>query len=63
MERETSPLWKKVLTMLWRERITKEDIARELQIPFEEFEMLIDSLAPQRPKLPDDSAGKLRPVQ
>lgn len=62
MEREISPLWKKVLTMLWQRRITKEDIARDLYIPFDEFEMLVDSLAPDRPQLPQDGTHKLHSV-
>ncbi len=62
MERETSPLWRKAFTMLWKERITKEDIARDLCIPFDEFEMLVNSLAPDRPQLPQDGTSKLRPV-
>jgi Zn-dependent peptidase ImmA (M78 family)/transcriptional regulator with XRE-family HTH domain len=44
IERETSHIWKKILTMLWQERITKEDISRELMLPMDEIEGLIWSL-------------------
>lgn len=44
IQRETSVIWKKVLTHLWLERITKADIARELHLPVGELEGLIWSL-------------------
>ena len=44
IERETSLIWKKVLTLLWQDRITKADISRDLRIPMDELEGLIWSL-------------------
>lgn len=44
IERETSVVWKKVLTLLWQEKITREDIAQELGLPSDELEGLIWSL-------------------
>ncbi|EIZ77775.1 hypothetical protein WSK_3786 [Novosphingobium sp. Rr 2-17] len=41
VERETSVLWKKVLHQLWSERLTKEDIAASVGIPFDELESLL----------------------
>jgi Zn-dependent peptidase ImmA (M78 family) len=45
IERETSVIWKKVLTQLWRERTTKSSIANELHLPLDELEGLIWNLA------------------
>lgn len=45
IERETSVVWKKVLTLLWQEKVTREDIAGELGLPLDELEGLIWSLA------------------
>ena len=41
IERETSIVWKKILTQLWSERVTKHDIAKELNLPVDELEGLI----------------------
>jgi Zn-dependent peptidase ImmA (M78 family) len=41
IERETSSVWQKILTQLWAERVTKEEIARDLSIPLDELEGLI----------------------
>lgn len=49
LPRELSVVWRKVLTALWSERITKDDIARELLIPTEELENLLFGLAGLRP--------------
>jgi len=45
VDRETSSVWKKVLATLWGERITKNDVARDLSIPLDELEGLIWNLA------------------
>lgn len=45
IERETSIVWKKVLSQLWAERISKNDIAKELHIPLDELEGLIWELS------------------
>lgn len=44
VERETSVIWHKVLTHLWSEKVTKNDIAHELHLPLDELEGLIWSL-------------------
>lgn len=44
MSREGSVVWKKVFESLWRDRVTKSDIASELGIPVNEIEALIDGL-------------------
>lgn len=45
IERETSRVWQKVLTQLWAERRTKNEIAERLHIPLDELEGLIWGLA------------------
>lgn len=41
IQRETSVVWKKVLSQLWQERTTKNDIAKALGLPLDELEGLI----------------------
>lgn len=41
ISREESTVWKKILSQLWRERTSKNDIAAELNIPLDELEGLI----------------------
>ncbi len=43
--REQSVVWQKVLTALWKERVTKSEIAAELHVPSEEIENLLFGLA------------------
>lgn len=45
VERETSLIWRKILEQLWQERITRADIARDLNIPLDELQSLLWSLA------------------
>lgn len=45
IDRETSAIWRKVLTALWSERTTKHDIAKDLHLPVDELEGLIWNLA------------------
>ena len=45
IERETSIIWRKVLSELWLEKVTKETIAGELGLPLDELEGLIWQLA------------------
>jgi Zn-dependent peptidase ImmA (M78 family)/DNA-binding XRE family transcriptional regulator len=54
IDRETSIIWRKVLTQLWSEKITKNDIANHLHLPSDEIEGLIWNLAgvDQRPMNP-----------
>jgi hypothetical protein len=51
IERETSVVWRKVLSHLWSEKTTKNDIAANLNLPLDELEGLIWNLAgvDQRP--------------
>lgn len=42
--REESILWKKVFETLWRERLTKEHVAKELCLPPDEIESLLGGL-------------------
>lgn len=44
IERETSIVWRKVLSHLWQERVSKNEIAKQLNIPLDELEGLIWSL-------------------
>src|ERR1700722_11745828 len=43
--REQSVIWQKVLTALWKERVTKEEIAQALHVPSHEIENLLFGLA------------------
>jgi Zn-dependent peptidase ImmA (M78 family)/transcriptional regulator with XRE-family HTH domain len=45
IERETSIVWRKLLAQLWTERITKNEIAKQLNLPLDELEGLIWNLA------------------
>jgi Zn-dependent peptidase ImmA (M78 family) len=45
IDRETSVIWRKVLSQLWSERTTKNDIAKHLSLPLDELEGLIWNLA------------------
>ena len=53
LPREESVIWRKVFTELWSDGITKNTIAQELNLPFEEVENLLFGLLgsskPQRP--------------
>jgi Zn-dependent peptidase ImmA (M78 family)/DNA-binding XRE family transcriptional regulator len=52
IEREISMVWKQVFSSLWNEKITKEDVAKELRIPLDELEGLISNMTANghRPK-------------
>jgi Zn-dependent peptidase ImmA (M78 family)/DNA-binding XRE family transcriptional regulator len=56
IDRETSVIWRKVLTKLWSEKTTKNDIAASLHLPLDELEGLIWNLAgiDQRPANPQE---------
>tara|TARA_R110002094_G_scaffold57752_2_gene68858 strand:+ start:825 stop:1928 length:1104 start_codon:yes stop_codon:yes gene_type:complete len=45
MERESSLIWQTVFRELWKDRTTKDDIAKELHIPQQELESLVFGLA------------------
>jgi Zn-dependent peptidase ImmA (M78 family) len=61
LDRETSLVWRKVLDSLWSERVTKNEIARELRIPLDELEGLVWGLVGQR-QTPKISGTPLRIV-
>jgi Zn-dependent peptidase ImmA (M78 family)/transcriptional regulator with XRE-family HTH domain len=61
IERETSAIWRKVLTQLWSEKTTKNDIAASLHLPLDELEGLIWNLAGVTPVALMD--GGLRSVK
>lgn len=62
VERETSAVWKKVLTQLWSERVTKNDIADDLHLPLDELEDLIWNLTSTVLKPERSNAPGLRAV-
>jgi len=62
ISRETSKVWRQVLTMLWQEGITKADIARELGFPIDEIEGLISSLTADDNRIERPKRVPLRPV-
>ena len=61
IERETSIVWKKILSQLWSERVSKNEIARDLHIPLDELEGLIWELSGER-RTPDRKKAVLRSV-
>lgn len=52
VERESSLIWQKVLSQLWQERTTRAHIASDLNIPVDELQSLLWSLA-VTPTIPD----------
>lgn len=60
LERETSTIWRKILAQLWMERTTKNDIAKELNLPLDELEGLIWRLAGPVPNAPGRSGTSPR---
>lgn len=63
IERETSVVWKKVLTILWKEKVTRENIAADLGLPVDELDGLIWSLAANGGEHPEQEQRGLRLVQ
>lgn len=61
IDRETSLVWRKVLDSLWSERITKNEIARELRVSLDELEGLVWGLVGQR-QTPKTNGAPLRIV-
>lgn len=49
INREQSLVWHRVLTELWKERVTKNDITRDLALPSSEIENLLFGLASALP--------------
>lgn len=62
IDREISPVWHKVLTQLWSEKTTKNDIAASLFLPLDELEGLIWSLAGSEKRPQRHSEGGIRAV-
>lgn len=54
---ETSALWPQVFTSLWRERITREQIAAELNVPVGELETILCRLTGQNAENGDGYVG------
>lgn len=52
LPREESVLWKKVFSTLWQDKVTKEDVAKELYLPLDELENLVWGLmhVPSQPQ-------------
>lgn len=61
IERETSIVWKKVLSQLWSERVSKNEIAKALHIPLDELEGLVWGLAGPVPT-PRKADGNVKTV-
>lgn len=59
VERETSTVLGKVLAALWKNGVTRSEIAKELNLPWEEVETLIFDLAGQIPARPDAPSLRL----
>jgi Zn-dependent peptidase ImmA (M78 family)/transcriptional regulator with XRE-family HTH domain len=62
IDRETSIIWRKVLSELWSERVTKATIADDLCLPIDELEGLIWNLAAITERPERHHAGDLRAV-
>lgn len=63
IERETSMVWRKILTQLWQERTTKTDIAQSLHLPLDELEGLIWNLAGASNVPPSRQGAQLQAVK
>jgi len=63
IERETSVIWRKVLTHLWTERTTKNDIAKHLNLPLDELEGLIWNLTGPVSRPPVGAINTVRAVE
>jgi hypothetical protein len=61
VEREQSVVWQKVLTELWKEKVTKAEIARDLHLPKEEIENLLFGLATKPGR--DSDGSSIAPFQ
>jgi len=62
IQRETSMVWRKILSQLWTERTTKNDIASDLHLPLDELEGLIWNLTGQAQPPNEHAASGLRTV-
>lgn len=48
-EREKSVLWKKIFEELWKDGVTRDCIAKELKLPFDEIQSLVGELVTEDP--------------
>jgi Zn-dependent peptidase ImmA (M78 family) len=62
IEREFSRVWQKVLTQLWSERKTKNDVADQLHIPLDELEGLLWGLIGPVVRPDREARGAIRAV-
>ena len=44
IQREISTVWKQVFSSLWADRVTKDDVAKELSVPLDELEGLVSNM-------------------
>jgi Zn-dependent peptidase ImmA (M78 family) len=58
---ETSALWPQIFTSLWRERVTREQIAAELNVPTGELDAILHRLSGQNSEVGEASV-KLRSI-
>lgn len=58
---ETSAFWPKIFTSLWRERITREQIAAELNVPLGELDTILHRLTARDPD-GREAGGRLQSV-
>ena len=58
---ETSALWPQIFTALWRERVTRDQIAAELKVPAAELDVILHRLTGPASE-PGSASAKLRSV-
>lgn len=60
MPRERSVLWDKVFRELWKDKSTRDDVAKELAIPSLDLDELVFNLVQDPPKAHENSGSKLQ---
>jgi hypothetical protein len=60
IKREQSITWRKVFTELWKDKVTKKDVAQELSLPFEEVRNLLYGLEDQPERADNPTNARLR---
>ena len=63
IEHERSAVWSKILSQLWSERVTKSEIAAELNLPLDELEGLVWGVSSVSPPVPLRGPDRLRAVK
>lgn len=61
-QRERSVLWKMIFESLWKDGVTRNDVAKELNIPLDEIESLVGELVAATPSTPLAGRPSLRVV-